>query len=129
MKLNVVKNEDLGKKLVKDFKNGKVNKSDSIRGLFDLGYEVKEISSELNIIYNMCFNVINKYMLKSGLEDKIVREKKKNFSDELIEFMNGEGKDMKKSEVVKKYLREGRGEGYIYSNIKKLVEEGKISFK
>lgn len=127
MRMNVEKNVNEGMELLKEFKAGKVNKSDCIRGLFRLGYEVKEISKEMNIIYNMCFNIVSKMILREDLEESVVKKVKVSFEAELIEYLN-ENKGVKKSEVVKYFVKKGRGEGYVYSNIKKLVESGKISF-
>lgn len=127
MKRNVVVNEELKVKVLNDYKQGSLNKSECIRMLFDNGLEVKEISKEMNIIYNMVYNIVSKYILRNNLEDEIVKESKKSFSDELIEYVK-DNKGIKKSEVVKYFIKNGRGEGYIYSNIKKLVNEGKLKF-
>lgn len=128
MRLNVEVNQKEGKKVLKAFEAGKINKSECIRSLFSLGYEVKEISKEMNIIYNMVYNIVSKMILRNDMENEIIKDKKVNFIDELIEFVNSNA-GIKKSEVVKHFVKAGRGEGYVYNSIKKAVADNKIKFE
>lgn len=71
--------------MLEKIENKEVSKSECIKGLFKLGLEVKEISAKLNIIYNMCYNVISNYCLVSGVE--VVKVKKESKKDKVIEML------------------------------------------
>lgn len=121
MKLNVELNVTGGEKVLKEWKKGNLNKSDCIRRLLDNGYELKEISNEMGIIYNMVYNVSKKYIIKNDLEDSIVKEEKISVEVEIEEVYNKikeEKGRVRKSELINAFIKRGRGESYIYSKLK-----------
>lgn len=91
MKKEVNKKWDIKKgnvvEVVKEsMESGKMNKSEGIRVLFLNNMEVGEISKELGIIYNMCYNIVFNFMVKNGIEfESSKRESKK---DKVIELLN-----------------------------------------
>jgi len=51
-----------------DMLSKKLSKGAAIRKLFAEGFEVKTISTELGILYNHCYNVVQNEVLVHGLE-------------------------------------------------------------
>lgn len=84
-KVENVKVDEVVAVMIEKIENKEASKSECIKGLFKLGLEVKEISAKLNIIYNMCYNVISNYCLVSGTE--VVKVKKESKKDKVIEML------------------------------------------
>jgi transposase len=80
--------------LLENYFNNKISKKDIIIKLFYNGYNIKEISNKLNIIYNMVYNYIKENSLKLGFYNEIDFSKNNN--------NNG------KSNLIKKLFLEGK---------------------
>lgn len=88
-KVESVKIDEVVEVLKGKIENKEISKSESIKSLFKLGMEVKEISNSLGIIYNMCYNVISNYCVVNKIE--VVKVKKESKKDKVIEMLE-EGK-------------------------------------
>lgn len=95
--------------------NEGLSKSQKMKDLFQLGYEVKEIASLLNVRYNFVYNVISNQVITEGLEvESVKRESKKDVVVELFK----QGKSNKEIAIELK-----TNYNYIY----KIVKEYKDS--
>lgn len=66
-------------------KNEGTSKSQKMKDLFQLGYEIKDIASLLNVRYNFVYNVISNQVITEGLEvESVKRESKKDVVVELF---------------------------------------------
>lgn len=88
-KVESIKVDEVVKEMLEGIESKKYSKSSCIKGLFNIGLEVKEISNNLGIIYNMCYNVISNYIVMNGVE--VVKEKKIGKKDIIIKMLE-EGK-------------------------------------
>lgn len=79
--LEIKKVEDINKEveLILSNENSKASK---IRDLFDLGFEIKEISNITGIRYQMCYNNVSNYILKNRIE--VVKEERVSKKDIVI---------------------------------------------
>lgn len=96
-------------------KNEGTSKSQKMKDLFQLGYEIKDIASLLNVRYNFVYNVISNQVITEGLEvESVKRESKKDVVVELFK----QGKSNKEIAIELK-----TNYNYIY----KIVKEYKDS--
>lgn len=57
----------------------KLSKSAKMKGMYDLGMQIKDIAAELGVRYNFVYNVISNYCIVSGIElTKSTKETKKD---------------------------------------------------
>lgn len=94
-KVNITDTKLEGKKL-EAFLKAEVSKSAKIKGLFDMGFETKEIAELLGIRYNFAYNVIQNYAFTTGIEFETTRKNTKK--DEVCRLFD-EGKN--NTEVAK----------------------------
>lgn len=90
--LNVKKSKNMEEKVGNIVSDETMNKSAKMKALFDLGLEVKYISSLLGVRYNFVYNVISNYILINGLE---VDTTKTDSKKDLVKRMISEGKEVK----------------------------------
>jgi len=83
IKLNV--KEKLNKEgIEKILQDETLSKSKKMIKLFEGGLDVKTISELMNVRYNFVYNVVNNYLIKEGLHDKIIKEKRASKKDDVI---------------------------------------------
>ncbi len=70
----------------KILQNKDLSKSKKMIELFKGGLDIKEISKLMECRYNFVYNVVNNFLIKEGLLDDIVKEKKKSKKDEVIRY-------------------------------------------
>lgn len=85
IRLNVEKRID-AKEVERILRDENLSKSRRMIELFKGGLEVKEISKMLEVRYNFVYNVINNYLIKEGLIDSVIKEKKSSKKDEIIKY-------------------------------------------
>lgn len=101
----------------KTLKDEGVSKSAKIKMLFDLGYDVKEISTLLDIRYNFAYNVISNYVNIENIE--VENNRKDSKKDKIIElFLEG-----KSNKEIAKIMKSNYN--YVYNVIKKYKNEHK----
>lgn len=64
--------------------NEEASKSQKMKDLFDLGFDVKEIASIMDVRYNFVYNVISNYVNMNGLA--VEREVKNGKNKQIIEL-------------------------------------------
>lgn len=116
MKLsNVKKVRNLEEKVEVIVKNETLSKSQKMKDLFQLGLEVKEISTVMGVRYNFVYNVISNQIIVEGLEvEKSVKTSKKDLVKEL--FVQGKSTKEIAIELKTNY-------NYIYKIVKELKDE------
>lgn len=116
MKLNnITLSKDSANEAQAIVSNEGLSKSQKMKDLFQLGYEVKEIASLLNVRYNFVYNVISNQVITEGLEvESVKRESKKDVVIDLFK----QGKSNKEIAITLK-----TNYNYIY----KIVKEYKDS--
>ena len=72
------------KKAITEVLNSEASKSAKMKALFDLGLEVKEIATVMEVRYNFVYNVISNYCNMNGIE--VVKNKKAGKKDEIIKL-------------------------------------------
>lgn len=83
--VEIKKVEDINKE-VELILNNENSKASKIRDLFDLGFEIKEISNITGIRYQMCYNNVSNYILKNRIE--VVKEERVSKKDIVINMYN-----------------------------------------
>lgn len=111
-KANVTTEKDL-KKHITAVVNSEVSKSAKMKQLFDLGIEIKEIASIMNVRYNFVYNVISNHININEIE--IEQTAKSTKKDEVLK-LHADG--MKVVEIAK-LLKTN------YNYIHKIVKEHK----
>lgn len=116
MKLSNVKTiKGLDKKIETIVQNEGTSKSSKMKELFQLGLEVKEIASIMNVRYNFVYNVISNQVIVEGLEvETSKKESKKDKVKELFE----QNKSIKEIAIELK-----TNYNYIYKIVKELKDE------
>lgn len=71
-------------KEVKGIMSQEVSKSQKMKELFDLGFDVKTIAAIMEVRYNFVYNVISNYCNMEGIE--VVRNKKAGKKEAIIEM-------------------------------------------
>lgn len=66
--------------------NEDLSKSKKMIELFKGGLDVKEISKLLEVRYNFVYNVVKNFLIKEGLLDDIVKEKKHSKRSDIIKY-------------------------------------------
>jgi DNA-binding NarL/FixJ family response regulator len=66
--------------------NESLSKSQKMKDLFDLGFEVKEIAARMNVRYNFVYNVVSNYVIVSDL--KVENTKVDSKKDKVVELFN-----------------------------------------
>ena len=94
-KANVGQVKGLNKK-VEAIVGSEESKSSRMKQLFDLGIEVKEIASLMNVRYNFVYNVISNYTAMNGIETEST--KKVGKKEQIIELFNA-GKSNKEISI------------------------------
>lgn len=61
-----------------------MSKSSKMKTLFDMGLEVKEISTVMGVRYNFVYNVVSNYCNMNGI--KVETQKKEGKKDKIIEL-------------------------------------------
>lgn len=86
-KLNVIE-KSTTTKIEKITKNENISKSQKMKDLFELGLEIKEIATIMNVRYNFVYNVVSNHVRINDIETTSVeRNSRKN---EIIElFLSG----------------------------------------
>lgn len=116
MKLNVEKKvNEKSSKVIKILENESISKSQKMKELFNLGFEVKEISTLMNVRYNFVYNVISNYVHMNNLET--VSTKKEGKKDKIIQ-MYLEGKSNKEISIELK-----TNYNYVFNVLKKYKQE------
>jgi transposase-like protein len=64
--------------------NDTISKSEKMKNLFDGGYDIKTISTLMNVRYNFVYNVISNYVNMNGIELETVS--KDNKKEKIIEL-------------------------------------------
>lgn len=91
-KLNVKKVKDHDGKVAAVLADESMNKSAKMKALFELGLEVKMISTMMEVRYNFVYNVISNYVLINGIEVDSTKEGSKK--DTVLEMLDA-GKTVK----------------------------------
>lgn len=89
------------------------SKSAKIKALFDLGLEVKEIASMLEIRYNFAYNVISNYINTSEQEIKVIKKDNSTSKKQLIIEMHKQNKSNKEISIELK-----TNYNYVFNTIK-----------
>lgn len=84
IKLNV-KEKITREEVNRILKNEELSKSKKMIKLFEGGLDVKTISKLLNVRYNFVYNVTSNYLIKEGLLDEVVKEKRESKKDIIVE--------------------------------------------
>lgn len=85
---NVKEVVSVEKEVKKIIKNVESSKSSKIKEMFDIGLEVKEISSILEIRYQFSYNVISNYINMNNIE--VIEDKKVSKKEDIINlYLNG----------------------------------------
>ena len=92
-----------------------VSKSQKMKELFELGFDVKTISNILDVRYNFVYNVISNYVNMEGIE--VVRNKVAGKEDQIIELYPA-GKSNKEISIDLK-----TNYNYVYNVLKKYKAE------
>jgi len=92
-----------------------VSKSQKMKELFELGFDVKTISNILDVRYNFVYNVISNYVNMEGIE--VVRNKVAGKKDQIIELYLA-GKSNKEISIDLK-----TNYNYVYNVLKKYKAE------
>lgn len=108
------KNEE---KVITIINNEGLSKSQKMKDLFDLGLEVKEIASRMNVRYNFVYNVISNYVIVNDLKVENVKADSKK--DKVVELFN-QGKSNKEIAIELK-----TNYNYIYKITKELKNSKK----
>lgn len=95
--------------------NESTSKSAKMRELFNLGLDVKEIATIMNVRYNFVYNVVSNLVIVEGLS--VVSNKKESKKDKIIELFQ-QGKTNKEIAIELK-----TNYNYVY----KIVKEYKDS--
>jgi transposase len=88
--------KNLTKKLEDIVAKEGLSKSQKMKDMFDLGAEIKDIATRLNVRYNFVYNVISNYCIVNGLETST--EKKESKKDKVWELFD-QGKTVKEVAV------------------------------
>lgn len=83
IRMDVEKRIDM-KEVERILKNEELSKSKKMIMLFCGGLDVKTISKLMNVRYNFVYNVTSNYLIKEGLLNEVVKEKKKSKKDDVI---------------------------------------------
>lgn len=85
---NVKEVVSVEKEVKKIIKNVESSKSSKIKELFEIGLEIKEISSILEIRYQFSYNVISNYINMNNIE--VIEDKKVSKKEDIINlYLNG----------------------------------------
>lgn len=74
----------ISKAAVEKVLKSEASKSNKMKELFDMGLEIKEISSLMNVRYNFVYNVISNYCNVNGI--KVESTKKEGKKDQIIQL-------------------------------------------
>lgn len=72
------------KKALDEVLKAETSKSQKMKDLFDMGFEVKEIATMLEVRYNFVYNVISNYCNMNGIQ--IESTKKEGKKEQIIEL-------------------------------------------
>jgi DNA-binding NarL/FixJ family response regulator len=87
-----IKKAQLTKATEEIVSNGKTSKSSKMKDLFNLGYEVGEISKLMDVRYNFVYNVVSNYVITNGIE--VVKKEGSSKKDKVWALLD-EGKTVK----------------------------------
>lgn len=115
MKIENVKVSNNLKVDVKKIVGSESSKSFKIKQLFELGLDVKEISTILSIRYNFAYNVISNHIVTNDI--KVIKEQKESKKDLVISlFLEG-----KTNIEISKQLKTN------YNYVYKILKDYKVS--
>ncbi len=118
MKLENVKvSKNVDKKVEMILSNNDSSKSQKMKDMFDLGFEVKEIAQRMNVRYNFVYNVISNYVIVNDL--KVITTKVASKKDSVVELFN-QGKSNKEIAIELK-----TNYNYVYKITKELKNSKK----
>lgn len=100
----------VSKKMVAAAVQSDQSKSQKMKDLFNMGLEIKEIASELDVRYNFVYNVISNYVNMNGIE--VVSTKKAGKKEAILE-MWAAGKSNKEISIELK-----TNYNYVFNTIK-----------
>jgi DNA-binding protein len=74
----------ISSKALAEVLESEISKSSKMKQLFDMGYEVKEISTLMMVRYNFVYNVVSNYVNMNGIV--VESQKKEGKKDAIIEM-------------------------------------------
>ena len=119
MKLSNVSNVKGLEKKVANIVASEESKSSKMKQLFQLGLEVKEIATLLEVRYNFVYNVISNQVIVEGLEVETTKQSSKK--DQVRELFN-QGKSNKEIAIELK-----TNYNYIYKLVKEIKSEQEVN--